>query len=219
MVSEKQSFVKFFIREHEMEEIFTGDNNPPADPFQLFAQWFDAAKKHGDVDPTVMTLATATLDGKPSARIVLLKGFDENGFVFYTNMGSRKARELQQNPQAALCFYWFALDKQVRVEGRVRCVSDAEADEYFATRPRGSQVGAWASKQSQPMERRDELFERVETIARKFEENVIPRPVFWSGYCLQPERVEFWQQGEHRLHTRVCYEMKGDRWSVSHLFP
>lgn len=192
---------------------------PPADPMQLFEKWFAEAKKQKNIDPTTMTLATATPQGKPSIRTVLLKGFDAKGFVFYTNLGSRKAQELQQNPQAALCFYWSVLDRQVRVEGHVQAVSSEEADQYFAIRPRGSQIGAWASKQSQLMQRPEELFERVQVITQKFTAHTIPRPAFWSGFCLQPERIEFWQQGEHRLHTRICYQKKDDSWEMMYLFP
>lgn len=201
-----------------MENKVDVENLPPH-PIDLFAQWFAVATEGVKGDATVMTLATATPQGKPSARIVLLKGFDQRGFVFYTNLGSRKAQELQQNPYAALCLYWPVLDKQVRVEGSIKSVSAAEADQYFATRPRGSQIGAWASKQSQPMHHPDALFERVEVIAQKFTNHTIPRPVFWSGFCVQPERIEFWQQGEHRLHSRICYQKNGDNWDITYLFP
>jgi pyridoxamine 5'-phosphate oxidase len=189
-------------------------------PIKLFAEWFAEAKQKSNGDPTAMTLATATSQGIPSVRVVLLKGFDERGFVFYTNMLSRKARELIVNPQAALCFYWPGLDKQVRIEGRVDLIDDEEADRYFASRSRESQIGAWASKQSQPLTEPEDLFERVQELTERFETNPIPRPPFWSGFCLMPARMEFWRQGPHRLHQRICYYKQIDgSWKYEFLYP
>jgi len=170
-------------------------------------------------EPTAMTLATVGADGRPSARTVLLKGFDAEGFVFYTNTASRKGRELRDNPNAALCFYWQPLSEQVHVEGRVHPVTAAEADAYFATRLRESQVGAWASHQSEPLADRAELLERVAEIRARYEDLEVPRPPHWSGYRLVPERVEFWTAGEYRLHHRVAYVNEQGTWSKTLLNP
>ncbi len=170
-------------------------------------------------EPTAMTLATVGADGRPGARTVLLKGFDAEGFVFYTNTTSRKGRELRDNPNAALCFYWQPLSEQVHVEGRVHAVTAAEADAYFATRLRESQVGAWASHQSEPLADRAELLERVAAVRARFEDREVPRPPHWSGYRLVPERVEFWTAGEYRLHHRVAYVNEQGTWSKTLLNP
>jgi len=189
-------------------------------PFQLFADWFATAQQKSVHDATAMVLATATSKGVPSARVVLLKNFDERGFVFYTNLMSRKAQELTANPNAALCFYWPIMDQQIRVEGKVEAVTPEEADRYFATRPRESQIGAWASKQSQPLTDSKDLQERVEAISQRFAENAISRPYFWSGFRLIPHTMEFWQQGPHRLHQRTCYNKQTDAsWKVEFLYP
>lgn len=189
-------------------------------PFELFADWFAAAQQKSIYDATAMVLSTATAEGIPSSRVVLLKGFDERGFVFYTNLMSRKAQELTANPHAALCFYWAAIDRQIRVEGKIVAVTTEEADRYFATRPRQSQIGAWASKQSQPLTDSKDLQERVEGISQRFAENAIPRPYFWSGFRLVPCALEFWQQGPHRLHQRTCYHKQTDgSWKVEFLYP
>ncbi|MDZ7751109.1 MAG: pyridoxamine 5'-phosphate oxidase [Gammaproteobacteria bacterium] len=170
-------------------------------------------------EPTAMTLATVGSDGLPSARTVLLKGFDADGFVFYTNTTSRKGRELRDNPNAALCFYWQPLGEQVHVEGMVHPVTAAEADVYFATRPRESQVGAWASHQSEPLADREELLARVAAVRARYEDQEVPRPPHWSGYRLVPERVEFWTAGEFRLHHRVEYRNAQGEWSKTLLNP
>ena len=188
-------------------------------PFELFAAWYGEAQGCGLKEPSAVTLATADAEGRPSARMVLLKSADRAGFVFYTNRESRKGRQMQANPFAALCFHWMPLVRQVRVEGRVEPVSDAEADVYFATRARDSQIGAWASKQSQPLEGRFELERRIAKYALKFGVGTVPRPDFWSGYCLIPERIEFWQQGFARLHDRLVYHRAGDGWTTERLFP
>jgi pyridoxamine 5'-phosphate oxidase len=170
-------------------------------------------------DPTAMALATVGPDGVPSVRIVLLKGVDERGFVFYTNLRSRKGRELISTPRAALCIYWAALDMQIRVEGPVEPVSDAEADTYFASRPRESQIGAWASLQSEELSSMDELRERVAAVETRFANQPVPRPPHWSGFRVKPSSIEFWNAGDFRLHERRRYERDGDGWKMQRLFP
>ena len=167
-----------------------------------------------------MTLATATSDGLPSARIVLLKGFDERGFVFYTNYEGRKARELEQNPNCSLVFYWGELERQVRVEGRAARVPEAEADAYFDSRPRGSQLGAWASEQSRTVESRSKLEARLKELEEEYEKVEVPRPPFWGGYRVEPEKIEFWQGRENRLHDRLLYSDSGlGGWKIKRLQP
>jgi len=190
-----------------------------SDPISRFAEIFAQVKQVVLPEPAAMTLATVGADGKPSARVVLLKGFDENGFVFYTNLESRKGRELAANPYAALCFYWAPLEQQVRIEGRVEKVSDIEADAYFATRPRGAQIGAWASKQSRALATREELETRVKAVEEKFAGREVPRPPFWSGFRVIPERLEFWQSQPSRLHDRTVYSRQNDGWIVEKLYP
>jgi pyridoxamine 5'-phosphate oxidase len=191
----------------------------PSDPIARFAEIFAQAQKLVSPEPSAVTLATVSADGKPSARVVLLKGFDEYGFIFYTNLESQKGRELAANPYAALCFYWGALYQQVRVEGRVERVSDAEADAYFATRPRGAQIGAWASRQSRTLSNREELEARVDAVEKKYAGREVPRPPFWSGFCVIPERLEFWQSRENRLHDRTVYRRENGAWIVEKLYP
>lgn len=191
----------------------------PLDPIARFAKIFEQAKKIVTPEPAAVTLATAGADGKPSARIVLLKGFDERGFVFYTNLESKKGKELQANPFAALCFYFPPLYQQVRVEGRVEQVSDAEADAYFATRPHGSQIGAWASKQSASLASREQLETDFKTVEEKFAGREVPRPPFWSGFRLIPERIEFWESRENRLHDRTAYSRQNGEWKIEKLYP
>ena len=195
---------------------------PAPDPFARFATLLARARAAGLPEPTAMTLATATRDGRPSARMLLLKGVDERGFVFYTNLGSRKARELTENPVAALCFFWAAQETQVRVEGPVEPVSDAEADEYFASRPRGSQEGAWASRQSEPLAAREELEARLREVAERYAGREVPRPPHWSGFRLLPERIEFWFGRSSRLHDRELYTRAASApggWRVTRLYP
>ncbi len=189
------------------------------DPIALFRDWLAQAEKSESRDPTAMTLATATPDGQPSARMVLLKGVDERGFTFYTNLGSRKARELEANRKAALCFHWKSSNRQVRVEGTVEPVGDAEADAYFASRPRMTQIGAWASKQSQPLEGMFELEARVVKFTAKFNVGEVPRPRFWSGYRVRPARIEFWEEKQFRLHERVAFDLVDGAWITRRLFP
>ena len=184
-----------------------GLKEPDADPDPIgqFRRWFDEAFAAGLHEPNAMTLATATTDGRPSARVVLLKGLDERGFVFYTSYEGRKSRELETNPYAALVFYWGELERQVRIEGRVSYVSEEESDAYFAGRPRGSQLGAWVSEQSRPIEDRDALEERLRELEAEYEGRKVPRPPFWGGYRVEPEVIEFWQGRENRLHDRLIY--------------
>ena len=186
---------------------------------ELFQLWFAAAKAHPAIpDATAMTLATCA-ENKPSLRVVLLKEADERGFTFYTNMQSRKGDELHQNPQAALCFYWEPLGKQVRIEGSVAPVDDVEADAYFQSRPRESQIGAWASQQSRALESRAALMQRFEEISKQYEGKPVPRPPHWSGWRLVPGRMEFWQAGAHRLHDREVFTREAGTWSVRRLYP
>lgn len=195
---------------------------PLQDPIALFKQYFDDARalpREQLPEPTAFTLATIGEEGKPSARILLLKDFDRSGFVFYTNLESRKGRELSANRQAAMVFHWPQLERQVRVEGRVTPVTDAEADEYFASRPRGSQIGAWASRQSRTMERPGDLDARVEEFEKKFEGTNVPRPPHWSGFRLSPDTIEFWKGKASRLHDRHLFTREGDGWRVQLLYP
>ncbi|MSO93788.1 MAG: pyridoxamine 5'-phosphate oxidase [Rhodospirillales bacterium] len=189
------------------------------DPIALFHLWFADAEKSEPALPNAVALATATPSAAPSVRMVLLKEVDARGFAFYTNLESRKATELKANPQAAMCFHWKSLHRQVRVEGRVEPVGDEEADDYFATRERLSQIGAWASKQSRPLEGRFELEKRVAEFTARFHVGRVPRPDFWSGFRLVPHAVEFWQQQSFRLHDRVVYHRRGDAWVTERLYP
>lgn len=189
------------------------------DPIGRFRDLFERALRSEIPEPTATALATADAEGRPSVRMVLLKGFDERGFVFFTNLESRKAREAEENPHAALCFFWQPLEVQVRIEGRVEPVSATEADEYFDSRPRGSRVGAWASLQSRPLSSREELDARVREIEARFAGVEIPRPPFWSGLRVVPERIEFWTGRPSRLHDREVYIREGDRWRTERLYP
>ena len=189
------------------------------DPMDLFAEWFREAENAGVDVPETMTLATADGDGAPSARMVLLKGADEEGFVFYSGYVSRKAGELEQNPLAALVFYWRPLGKQERVEGRVERVSEAESAAYFATRPRGSQIAAWASQQSKPLAGREDLDRRYAELEREYEGRDVPLPPHWGGFRLRPEAIEFWQHRDNRLHDRILYTRAREGWRSELLSP
>jgi pyridoxamine 5'-phosphate oxidase len=193
-----------------------------AEALATFAELFDAALAAGEPDRTAMTVATATLDARPAARTVLLKHFDARGFVFYTHLNGRKGRELQANPHAALLFHWPRVRDgvQVRIEGAVEIVADAEADAYFATRARGSQAGAWASKQSETLSSRDEFMQRLAAVEQQFEGREIPRPPRWTGLRVRPDRIEFWYGADFRLHERQLYERDGAGvWSKRMLYP
>ncbi|HEY8192192.1 MAG TPA: pyridoxamine 5'-phosphate oxidase [Alphaproteobacteria bacterium] len=192
----------------------------PADPFDLFRQWLAAAEASEKDDPNAMALATADEKGRPALRTVLLKHIDERGFVFYTNRESRKGRALAVNPYAAVNFLWKSLDRQVDADGAVMPVSDAESDAYFASRPRGSRIAAWASSQSRPLESRQILADRVKELEAEYEgREDIPRPPHWGGYVLAPSRIAFWQEAPFRLHARVVYTRAQDTWERRLLYP
>ena len=188
------------------------------DPLQLFGEWFADAENSGLLMPEAMMLATASDEGRPSARMVLMKDFDQDGFVFFTNYGSRKAAELQSNPYAALLFHWSALQRQVRIEGSVSRVSEEESREYFNSPLRGSRIGAWASRQSEELPGRAVLEQRVRDYEQKFSSDV-PLPSFWGGYRLRPETFEFWQGRVSRVHDRVCFERRDKGWKAYRIYP
>jgi pyridoxamine 5'-phosphate oxidase len=189
------------------------------DPFELFAEWFGEAREGEPNDPDAMALATATPDGRPSVRMVLLKGHGPDGFTFYTNLDSRKGAELAANARAALLFHWKSLRRQVRIEGPVEPVPDQDADAYFATRSRDSQLGAWASWQSRPLDARPTFEKRYEEMVRRFDGTDVPRPPRWSGYRLKPELFEFWTDRPHRLHERRLFTAEGAGWREGLLYP
>lgn len=189
------------------------------DPILLFKRWLEEAQANEPNDPTAMTLATADASGQPSARMVLLKDADSAGFVFYTNLESRKGDELRANPKAALLFHWKSLRRQVRIEGRVEPVTGAEADAYYASRARGSQIGAWASDQSRPLESRFHLERRVAEVTARHLVGAIPRPPHWSGFRVVPDALEFWQDKPFRLHDRLVYRRSAGGWTTTRLFP
>ncbi len=191
----------------------------PDDPFALFAAWLAEAEAGEPNDPTAMTLATATAEGQPSARMVLLRAWDERGFVFYTNLESRKSEEIAVNAHAALLFHWKSLRRQIRIEGRVRPVAAAQADAYFAGRPRGSKLGAWASDQSRPMPSREVFEARLEEMATRFPDEAVPRPANWSGWRVAPDYFEFWQDIRFRLHDRRIFTRRAGGWETGRLYP
>ena len=190
-----------------------------ADPIVLFNTWFDEAKRSGILLPDAMSVATCTEDGWPSARMMLLKSADERGFVFYTNYGSRKGGELVLNPRAALVLHWPVLERQVRGEGTVERMSAEESAAYFATRGRASRIGAWASKQSEALEKREALQQHVQEYEEKFRGKDVDLPPFWGGFRLNPHRIEFWQGRADRLHDRLSYDREGDGWKITRLYP
>jgi pyridoxamine 5'-phosphate oxidase len=189
-----------------------------SDPVEQFGAWFAYARRARIHQPHAFALATCDGD-RPSSRMLLLKGFDSRGFVFYTNYESRKGRELAANPRAAMLFFWSELHRQVRIEGALARVTREESEVYFHTRPRGSQLGAWASLQSRPLDSRETLIRREREYERQYAGQPVPLPPYWGGFRLAPERMEFWQGRRYRLHDRIVYQREGDRWTISRLFP
>jgi pyridoxamine 5'-phosphate oxidase len=199
-------------------ELKESDLDP--DPIEQFRVWYEEALRAEFIYPNAFTLATSTTDGKPSARQLLLKNFDNEGFVFYSNSESKKGHDLADNPLAALCFWWDKLERQVRVEGQIKMVSDDEADQYFSTRPLGSQLGAWASDQSSVIPDRQFLEDRVQKLEDKYKNKDVPRPLHWKGYRLIPQSIEFWQGRDNRLHDRLRYRLQEDgKWLIERLAP
>ena len=197
--------------------MFTSD--PPSDPIEVFKGWLGEAEGTEPNDPTAAALGTVGEDGMPAVRMVLLKGVDERGFVFYTNFESRKGQHLLARPMAALLFHWKSLRRQVRIEGAVTQVSETEADAYFDSRPRESRIGAWASLQSRPLEGKFELEKRVAEFGLKYAIGKVPRPPCWSGFRIQPRLIEFWKDGAFRLHDRLVYHREGEGWRTERLYP
>ncbi|GEN15869.1 pyridoxine/pyridoxamine 5'-phosphate oxidase [Neoasaia chiangmaiensis] len=202
----------------------TDDNTPAlldlnADPFALFHAWMQEAEASEPNDPNAMAIATATPDGRPSVRMILLKGADRDGFVFYTNLDSRKGIELRENPQAALLFHWKSLRRQIRIEGPVTPVSDAEADRYFESRSRNSRLGAIASDQSRPLDNRETFERRIAEATARYGDGDIPRPANWSGFRLRPDAIEFWQDRPYRMHDRATWTRHATGWDVTRLYP
>lgn len=204
-------------REHSTASLELDQLDP--DPIEQFGRWMQEALDAGIMLPNTMTLATASADGAPSARMVLLKGVDSEGFSFFTNFESRKGRELAANPRAALVFHWPDLARQVRVAGSVTRLGEPESDDYFSTRPPGSKFGAWASPQSETLGGRRELEQRVDELATQYPDGDMPRPSHWGGYRVGPIEIEFWQGRSNRLHDRFLYERSGDHWSIRRLAP
>ena len=190
-------------------------------PFKLFEEWFDEAKKSEPNDPNALALATSDKDGIPSVRMVLLKGFSEKGFIFYTNLNSKKSEDIKANPNASICFHWKSLLRQIRIVGKINSVSDKDADEYYNSRAYGSRIGAWASKQSTVLDNRDQLYQAIEDFKKKYpDENNVPRPKHWSGWNLTPDEIEFWLDGENRIHERLKYTRdQTGSWNKSLLSP
>ncbi len=207
---------------HLRREYATGqllESMVETDPYKQFCKWLHEALLAEIIEPYAMTLATATLQGRPSSRIVLLRGIDPSGFSFFTNYFSRKGQELTANPQAAISFYWPEIERQIHIEGAVHPTIDAESDEYFKSRPRGSQIAAWASEQSEELPSREVLDQRVAELEKQFEGQEVPRPEHWGGFKLIPKRYEFWQGRPSRLHDRLLFTWEADRWRLSRLSP
>jgi len=213
------STIRAFATAGKAVTLGLSERSAGTDPLLLFSQWFQAAEKGGIFLPESMALATATPDGVPSVRYVLLKAYDERGFVFYTNYASRKAREMDENPEATLLFHWAILQRQVRLEGRVGRISKEESEAYFHSRGRGSQIGAWASAQSEPLPDRETLERRVKEYQEKFRGQEVPLPPFWGGYRLLPRSMEFWQGRANRLHDRIRFIRQGKEWERVRLYP
>ena len=191
------------------------------DPFELFKEWFEVAKKKEINDPNALALGTASKDGVPSVRMVLLKGFDKDGFIFYTNLKSQKSKELKENPNATMCFHWKSLLRQIRIVGKLNQVDDKIADDYYSTRAYESRIGAWASKQSSILKSRDELLNNLENFKKKYsDKDNVPRPDHWSGWNLKPSSIEFWLDGDNRIHERLKYTLdNNNNWEKSLLSP
>ncbi|TWG89628.1 pyridoxamine 5'-phosphate oxidase [Mesorhizobium sp. J18] len=200
-------------------DLTSGDFTETMEPFRLFAEWLADAETSEPNDPNAVALATVDAEGMPNVRMVLLKGFDEHGFVFYTNFDSAKGREILGQRKAAMCFHWKSLRRQVRLRGPVEIVSDEEADAYFASRPRGSRIGAWASKQSRELESRFALEKAVAEYTARYAIGEIPRPSYWSGFRIVPGTIEFWHDRPFRLHDRIVFTREGDGWSKKRLYP
>ena len=206
------------LREDYREDgLFEPEMHP--NPIEQFNRWMQEALDADVQQPNALTLSTATLQGRPSARVVLLKHVQEEGFVFFTNYESQKSKELDTNPLASMVFTWLPLSRQIRVEGKVVRVETGVSDEYFKKRPRGSQIGAWASQQSKPLSGREELERAFDEVEKAYREKEIPRPDHWGGYMLMPERIEFWQGRPSRLHDRIVYEKRDSEWDLKRLFP
>jgi pyridoxamine 5'-phosphate oxidase len=207
------------VRDHDGGKLTEGEFAPGSDPIALFLEWLAEAEASEVNDPNAMALATVDASGMPDVRMVLFKGYERGGFVFYTNLESAKGQELKANPKAALVFHWKSLRRQVRVRGTVEPVSDEEADAYFASRPRLARLGAWASKQSEPLESRFALEKEVARVTAKYPVGAVPRPPHWSGFRIVPQEIELWSNGAFRLHDRFRYTREGDGWTKTRLFP
>ena len=204
-------------REYALQEL--SEDSVAADPFVQFANWFEEYLSSGPIEPNALVVSTVGDDGSPSSRVVLLKGFDPNGFVFFTNYESKKGRDIYRNPSVALHFFWPELERQVEITGRAERISREESEAYFASRPSESRLGAWASKQSEQLSSRKELEDRLEEIRARFNDGGIPCPPFWGGFRVVPTRFEFWQGRPSRLHDRICYEMDNGDWRICRLYP
>ena len=200
----------------ELDPAFLDKENP----FKLFKLWMEEAEKSEPNDPNAVNVATVDSSGQPDNRMVLLKGLTENSFIFYTNLESKKSRDLRNNPKASMCFHWKSLLRQVRIQGSVQLVDGKTADEYYNSRPYESRIGAWASSQSEVMKHRDEFEEKINEFKKKYpDQHNVPRPTYWSGWALTPYKIEFWKDVKNRLHQRLCYSRIGEAWSKEILYP